>query len=175
MFDAGNSPFNCGGAYALTAALTGGERLTVCSVLGRMLRSVPFDTFLAILLLGAARPAPAAAGLHRGGDVRSGQRLSGDADDRIAAGAADSAGEPVRRSAGGSAALRIRLAASAVCWMLPLPAGIRQVLALSLLAPVPSVSLAYCERCGCDSGAVGAIHSLCIPISLAFTLLVCLM
>ncbi|CAN4009422.1 Spore coat protein JC, partial [Dysosmobacter welbionis] len=31
MFDAGNSPFNCGGAYALTAALTGGERLTVCS------------------------------------------------------------------------------------------------------------------------------------------------
>ena len=52
MFDAGNSPFNCGGAYALTAALTGGERLTVCSVLGRMLRSVPFDTFLAILLLG---------------------------------------------------------------------------------------------------------------------------
>ena len=67
------------------------------------------------------------------------------------------------------------LAASAVCWMLPLPAGIRQVLALSLLAPVPSVSLAYCERCGCDSGAVGAIHSLCIPISLAFTLLVCLM
>ena len=45
MFDAGNSPFNCGGAYALTAALTGGERLTVRSVLGRMLRSVPFDTF----------------------------------------------------------------------------------------------------------------------------------
>lgn len=52
MFDAGNSPFNCGGAYALTAALTGGERLTVRSVLGRMLRSVPFDTFLVILLLG---------------------------------------------------------------------------------------------------------------------------
>ena len=49
------------------------------------------------------------------------------------------------------------------------------MLALSLLAPVPSVSLAYCERCGCDSGAVGAIHSLCIPVSLAFTLLVCLM
>ena len=66
-------------------------------------------------------------------------------------------------------------AGGAVLLMLPLPAGIRQVLALSLLAPVPSVSLAYCERCGCDSGAVGAIHSLCIPISLAFTLLVCLM
>ena len=61
MFDAGNSPFNCGGAYALTAALTGGERLTLRSVLGRMLRSVPFDTFLVILLLGrgcSVRPTP---------------------------------------------------------------------------------------------------------------------
>lgn len=175
MFDAGNSPFNCGGAYALTAALTGGERLTVRSVLGRMLRSVPFDTFLVILLLGLLGLRLAADGLHRGGDVRSGQRLSGDADDRIAAGAADSAGEPVRRSAGGSAALRIR------------PGGLRRLLdaAAACRDPagagaepsgaVPSVSLAYCERCGCDSGAVGAIHSLCIPISLAFTLLVCLM
>ena len=34
MFDAGNSPFNCGGAYALTAALTGGARRPHPSVLG---------------------------------------------------------------------------------------------------------------------------------------------
>ena len=67
------------------------------------------------------------------------------------------------------------LAASAVCWILPPPAGIRQVLALSLLAPVPSVSLAYCERCGCDSRRRGGDPLLCIPISLAFTPLVCLM
>lgn len=141
MFDAGNSPFNCGGAYALTAALTGGERLTVCSVLGRMLRSVPFDTFLAILLLGAARPAPAAAGLHRGGDVRSGQRLSGDADDRIAAGAADSAGEPVRRSAGGSAALRIR------------PGGLRRLLDAAAACRDPAGA-------GAEPSGAGA---LCLP------------
>lgn len=141
MFDAGNSPFNCGGAYALTAALTGGERLTVRSVLGRMLRSVPFDTFLVILLLGAARPAPAAAGLYRGGDVRSGQRLSGDADDRIAAGAADSAGEPVRRSAGGSAALRIR------------PGGLRRLLDAAAACRDPAGA-------GAEPSGAGA---LCLP------------
>ncbi|MFR3662791.1 AEC family transporter [Flintibacter sp.] len=44
MFDAGNSPFNCGGAYALTAALTGGERLTLRSVLG-VLRPRPLTPF----------------------------------------------------------------------------------------------------------------------------------
>mgnify|MGYP006923759978 CR=1 FL=1 len=59
--------------------------------------------------------------------------------------------------------------------MLPLPAGIRQVLALSFWRRCLCLPGLACERCGCDSGAVGAIHSLCIPISLAFTLLVCLM
>ena len=67
--------------------------------------------------------------------------------------------------------IQFGLAGAAVCWLLPLPAEVRQVLVLSLLAPVPSVALAYCDRAGCDPGAVGAIHSLCIPISLVFTLL----
>ena len=175
MFDAGNSPFNCGGAYALTAALTGGERLTVCSVLGRMLRSVPFDTFLAILLLGLL-------GLRLPQTVYTVAGMFGQANAFLAMLMIGLLLEPRIPQESRSDVLRVvllrygfGLAASAVCWMLPLPAGIRQVLALSLLAPVPSVSLAYCERCGCDSGAVGAIHSLCIPISLAFTLLVCLM
>ena len=103
MFDAGNSPFNCGGAYALTAALTGGERLPVRSVLGTMLRSVPFD--------------------------------------RIAAGAADSAGEPVRRSAGGSAALRIR------------PGGLRRLLDAAAACRDPAGA-------GAEPSGAGA---LCLP------------
>ena len=167
MFDAGNSPFNCGGAYALTAALTGGERLTV--------RSVPFDTFLVILLLGLL-------GLRLPQPVYTVAGMFGQANAFLAMLMIGLLLEPRIPQESRSDVLRVvllrygfGLAASAVCWMLPLPAGIRQVLALSLLAPVPSVSLAYCERCGCDSGAVGAIHSLCIPISLAFTLLVCLM
>ena len=159
MFDAGNSPFNCGGAYALTAALTGG----------------PFDTFLAILLLGLL-------GLRLPQTVYTVAGMFGQANAFLAMLMIGLLLEPRIPQESRSDVLRVvllrygfGLAASAVCWMLPLPAGIRQVLALSLLAPVPSVSLAYCERCGCDSGAVGAIHSLCIPISLAFTLLVCLM
>jgi len=175
MFDAGNSPFNCGGAYALTAALTGGGRLTGRSVLGRMLRSVPFDTFLAILLLGLL-------GLRLPQPVYTVAGMFGQANAFLAMLMIGLLLEPRIPQESRSDVLRVvllrygfGLAASAVCWMLPLPAGVRQVLVLSLLAPVPSVSLAYCERCGCDSGAVGAIHSLCIPISLAFTLLVCLM
>lgn len=141
MFDAGNSPFNCGGAYALTAALTGGERLTVRSVLGRMLPLRALRHLFGHSAPGAARPAPAAAGLHRGGDVRPGQRLSGDADDRIAAGAADSAGEPVRRSAGGSAALRIR------------PGGLRRLLDAAAACRDPAGA-------GAEPSGAGA---LCLP------------
>lgn len=141
MFDAGNSPFNCGGAYALTAALTGRGAPDGPLRSGQMLRSVPFDTFLAILLLGLLGLRLAADGLHRGGDVRPGQRLSGDADDRIAAGAADSAGEPVRRSAGGSAALRIR------------PGGLRRLLDAAAACRDPAGA-------GAEPSGAGA---LCLP------------
>ena len=175
MFDAGNSPFNCGGAYALTSALTGGERLTLRSVLRRIIRSVPFDTLLIILLLGLFR-------LHLPQPIYTVAGMFGQANAFLAMLMIGLLLEPQIPQNSRADVIRVvllrygfGLAASAVCWMLPLSAEIRQVLVLSLLAPVPSVSLAFCERCGCDSGSVGAIHSLCIPISLVFTLLLLLL
>ena len=171
MFDAGNSPFNCGGAYALTSALTGGERLTIRSVLGKMIRSVPFDTFLVILGLGLLN-------LHLPQPVYTVAGMFGQANAFLAMLMIGLLLEPKIPTESRSDVLRVvalrygfGLAGAAVCWLLPLPAEVRQVLVLSLLAPVPSVALAYCDRAGCDPGAVGAIHSLCIPISLVFTLL----
>ena len=63
------------------------------------------------------------------------------ADDRIAAGAADSAGEPVRRSAGGSAALRIR------------PGGLRRLLDAAAACRDPAGA-------GAEPSGAGA---LCLP------------
>lgn len=54
--------------------------------------------------------------------------------------------------------------------VLPVGETARQVAALSLLVPVPSVTLAYCEKSGCKPSVVGMIHSLCIPISLICSL-----
>ena len=141
MFDAGNSPFNCGGAYALTAALTGGERLTVRSVLGRMLRSVPFDTFLVILLLGLLglrlpQPVYTVAGMFGQANAFLAMLMIG-----LLLEPADSAGEPVRRSAGGSAALRIR------------PGGLRRLLDAAAACRDPAGA-------GAEPSGAGA---LCLP------------
>ena len=171
MFDAGNSPFNCGGAYAITAAITGGDRLTVRSVVGKMLRSVPFDTFLVILAL-------ALLDLHLPQPVYTIAGMFGQANAFLAMLMIGLLLEPKIPTESRGDVLRVvglrygfGLIGAACCWLLPLPAEVRQVIVLSLLAPVPSVSLAYCDRAGCDPSAVGAIHSLCIPISLVFTLL----
>lgn len=173
MFDAGNSPFNCGGAYAVVSALTGGERLSARSVLGKMFRSVPFDTLLVVLVLGLLDlRLPAAvytvAGMFGQANAFLAMLMIGlMLEPRIPAGRRQDVVRVVALRYG------FGLVGAAVCWwLLPLDPATRQVLVLSLLAPVPSVSLAYCERCGCDDGAVGAIHSLCIPISLVLTLLV---
>lgn len=141
MFDAGNSPFNCGGAYALTAALTGGERLTVRSVLGRMLRSVPFDTFLAILLLGLL-------GLRLPQTVYTVAGMFGQANAFLAMLMIGLLLEPripqesrLRRSAGGSAALRIR------------PGGLRRLLDAAAACRDPAGA-------GAEPSGAGA---LCLP------------
>ena len=172
MFDAGNSPFNCGGAYAVVSALTGGERLSARSVLGKMFRSVPFDTLLVVLVLGLLDlRLPAAvytvAGMFGQANAFLAMLMIGlMLEPRIPAGRRQDVVRVVALRYG------FGLVGAAVCWwLLPLDPATRQVLVLSLLAPVPSVALAYCDRAGCDPGAVGAIHSLCIPISLVFTLL----
>lgn len=61
MFDAGNNPVNSGGAYAVTTAVLNGERIRLGPIVKRMLHSVPFDTFLVLIVTGVVGlrfPAP---------------------------------------------------------------------------------------------------------------------
>ena len=173
MFDAGNSPFNCGGAYALTAALTGGERLTVCSVLGRMLRSVPFDTFLAILLLGLL-------GLRLPQPVYTVAGMFGQANAFLAMLMIGLLLEPRIPQESRSDVLRVvllrygfGLAASAVCWMLPLPAGFgvaaMAVLGLGFAPVYPSMIHETPYRFGAErSQAVIGLQMACAYVGTTF-------
>lgn len=91
-----------------------------------MLRSVPFDTFLAILLLGLL-------GLRLPQPVYTVAGMFGQANAFLAMLMIGLLLEPRIPQESRSDVLRVvllrygfGLAASAVCWMLPLPAGIRQ-------------------------------------------------
>ena len=61
------------------------------------------------------------------------------------------------------------LATCALVWLLPLPLLIRQVAVLAMLAPIPSVSMVFCEKCGCKPSLYGVVNSLSLAISLCLT------
>ena len=167
MFDAGNCPMNSGGAYAITASVLDGKRVRASFVLKKMLSSVPFMTFLVMLCVSLLNlPLPqelyTVAGMFGQANAFLAMLMIGMMFE-LKADRADSA-DALR-----IVALRYGFgaAAAAACYfLLPMPLAARQVAVLSLLAPVPSVTLAYCEKCGCKPAAVGLVHSLCIPISL---------
>ena len=54
-------------------------------------------------------------------------------------------------------------------WLLPLPLLFRQVAVLAMLAPIPSVTMVYCEKCGCAPSLYGVANSLSLAISLCLT------
>lgn len=167
MFDAGNCPMNSGGAYAVAASMLDGSRVRPSFVLKKMAASVPFMTFLVMLCVSLLRiPLP--------GEVYTVAGMFGQANAFLAMLMIGVMFEPRMERADSADVLRIvavrygfGAAAAAVCYfLLPLPLVARQVAVLSLLAPVPSVTLAYCEKCGCKGAVVSAVHSLCIPVSL---------
>ena len=167
MFDAGNCPMNSGGAYAVTLSLLEGKRLRPSFVLKKMAASVPFMTFLVMLCVSLLRiPLP--------GEVYTVAGMFGQANAFLAMLMIGVMFEPKMDRADSADVLRIvavrygfgAAAAAASYYLLPLSLAARQVAVLSLLAPIPSVTLAYCEKCGCKGAVVSAVHSLCIPISL---------
>lgn len=167
MFDAGNCPMNSGGAYAVTSSLLDGRRVRVSFVLKKMGTSVPFMTFLVMLCVSLLKiPLP-----H---EIYAVAGMFGQANAFLAMLMIGIMFELKIDPADNADALRIiavrygfGAAAAVMCYFwLPLPLVARQVAVLSLLAPVPSVTLAYCEKCGCKPAVVSIVHSLCIPISL---------
>lgn len=172
MFDIGNNPMNSGGAYAFTSTLIGGGRIRVKAVLNKMLHSVPFDTYLVLMIMGFC-------GLQFPDTVYTVAGMLGQANVFLAMlmiGIMFELNIQKRDISDAAKIIAMRYgfgiaAAILVYFLLPVPIIVRQVIALCLLAPVPSVTLAYCDKCGCKPAVVGVVHSLCIPISLLCTLI----
>lgn len=169
MFDAGNCPFNTGLSYALVSARGQGGWDRLRFVAARLSRSVPFMTYLALTLLSLLRVRLPEAVYQIASTVSGANtvlamlmigilfevRVEGDKRRQI-----------VRILA---ARYGCNFLLAVLVWFLPLPLLVRQVSALALLAPIPSVSMVYCERCGCDPSIYGVVNSLSIVISLCLT------
>ena len=170
MFDAGNCPINYGISYALVMGRNSGSaKNSLNMVVDKLLHSVPFMTYLLLMIkcaLGLEFPEPVYTVASMVGSANSflAMLMIGilfqvrvEKDDL----------RQVLQILG----LRygINLLLIALLWQTPLSLMVRQVLALALVAPVPSVALVFCERCGCKPTVYGMISSMSIAISLILT------
>ncbi|MCX4370867.1 MAG: AEC family transporter [Dysosmobacter sp.] len=169
MFDAGNCPFNSGLFYALMSARASGERARPGFVLGRLARSVPFMTYLLLMLLSVLNIripefVYQTAATVGGANTFLAMLMIGILFDIQAE-------QEDRKQLTEILLLRYAgsLAMCALVWLLPLPLLIRQVAVLAMLAPIPSVSMVFCEKCGCKPSLYGVVNSLSLAISLCLT------
>lgn len=169
MFDAGNCPVNSGVAYAIVSARSSGQRVRLGFVLDKLVHSVPFMTYLTLMvlsILGITLPEPVyqVASTVGGANTFLAMVMIGmlfevrvEREDRRLI----------------LEILTVRygcsLAMAALVWVLPLPLLIRQVSVLAMMAPIPSVTMVYCEKCGCKPSLYGVLNSLSIAVSLLLT------
>lgn len=176
MFDAGNCPVNCGISYALVMGRDGGSvKDSLKMVVDKLLHSVPFMTYLLLMVkcaVGLEFPEPVYAVASMVGSANSFLamlmigilfQLKVEKEDL----------RQVLRILG--VRYGVNLLVVALLWQMPLSRMVRQVLALALVAPVPSVALVFCERCGCKPTVYGMVSSLSIAISLALTFILMLL
>ena len=169
MFDAGNCPVNSGVAYAIVSARSSGQRVRLGFVLDKLVHSVPFMTYLTLMvlsILGITLPEPVyqVASTVGGANTFLAMLMIGMLFEvRVE--------KEDRRLILEILAVRYgcSLAMAALVWVLPLPLLIRQVSVLAMMAPIPSVTMVYCEKCGCKPSLYGVLNSLSIAVSLLLT------
>ena len=169
MFDAGNCPVNSGVAYAIVSARSSGQRVRLGFVLDKLVHSVPFMTYLTLMvlsILGITLPEPVyqVASTVGGANTFLAMVMIGMLFEvRVE--------REDRRLILEILAVRYgcSLAMAALVWVLPLPLLIRQVSVLTMMAPIPSVTMVYCEKCGCKPSLYGVLNSLSIAVSLMLT------
>ena len=169
MFDAGNCPVNSGVAYAIVSARSSGQRVRLGFVLDKLVHSVPFMTYLTLMvlsILGITLPEPVyqVASTVGGANTFLAMVMIGMLLEVRVEGEA-------RRLILEILAVRsgCSLAMAALVWVLPLPLLLRQVSVLAMMAPIPSVTMVYCEKCGCKPSLYGVLNSLSIAVSLLLT------
>ena len=169
MFDAGNCPVNSGVAYAIVSARSSGQRVRLGFVLDKLVHYVPFMTYLTLMvlsILGITLPEPVyqVASTVGGANTFLAMVMIGMLFEvRVE--------REDRRLILEILAVRYgcSLAMAALVWVLPLPLLIRQVSVLAMMAPIPSVTMVYCEKCGCKPSLYGVLNSLSIAVSLLLT------
>ena len=169
MFDAGNCPVNSGVAYAIVSARSSGQRVRLGFVLDKLVHSVPFMTYLTLMVLSTLRitlpePLYQVASTVGGANTFLAMVMIGMLFEvRVE--------REDRRLILEILAVRYgcSLAMAALVWVLPLPLLIRQVSVLAMMAPIPSVTMVYCEKCGCKPSLYGVLNSLSIAVSLLLT------
>lgn len=170
MFDAGNCPVNCGISYALVMGRNSGSvKDSLKMVVDKLLHSVPFMTYLLLMIkcaIGFEFPEPVYTVASMIGSANSFLAML-----MIGILFQIRVEKEDFRQVVQILGVRygVNLLLVLLLWHLPLSLMVRQVLALALLAPVPSVALVFCERCGCKSSVYGMVSSLSIAISLVLT------
>ena len=168
MYDIGNSIMAAGGTYALAAGYTDKARgMRWEAFFRRLFSSVPFDTYLIMLLLSLLHVHFPAAVYEVAGMIGAptiiltmimlGITFDVDID---------------RHDLGNILEiLAIRLIGAFViatfAWFfLPLTQLEKMVLYLILFAPITSLTPNFCGKCGCKPSVYGALSSITVPISL---------
>lgn len=167
LFDIGNSIMCNGGAYALTAGMLNGEKMRFSKILRRLVSSVPFDTYMLMLVLtlcGVQVPQGVAQFIQpiAGANPFVAMLMVGLMFDV-------SGDKTMLRNVGGVLLLKYCLATAGalLCYfVLPLPLEVRQTLCICVFAPASVSCTAFSEKAGGSSAEAGCINSLSIVISI---------
>lgn len=176
MFDAGNGSVSSAGNYAVTSTLlrTNPDKpVSVKTVVGKLLQSVPFLAFLVMTALNLANlklPATVLAIVDPMANANAFLSM-------LMIGAAfklDAKGGYIK-SASKIIALRFCLSAvfAVICvFLTPFDAHIKKILVMLCFSPIASLAIPYTEQCGGDEALAGFTNSLSVIVSLVIIILI---
>lgn len=168
MFDIGNCITCTGATYACASSrIQGSTGLNGRDFLKRLFSSVPFDTYVIMLAVSLL-------GIHLPSQVYTVSSMIGSANTFLVMFMLgliiefQIAKEDIREIA---AVILIRYGLTAVIaavvWiLLPVEALVKQVLVITLFAPISSIIPAFCAKCGCKASVYGTLNSVCMPLSI---------
>ena len=174
LFDVGNAIIMTGGAYAMTSTLlkTGGdEREGALEILMKFLRSVPFDTYMAMLALCAAGIALPRAAFELTQPIAQANSFLAMLIIGMAVEVASNA--TMLKETAREIVIRYALAtvfALAIYFFAPLDLLTRQVMVVICFSPISSLAPVYTERCHSDTAMAGFTNSVSIAVSLVIML-----
>lgn len=177
MFDVGNAMMCLGGTYALASNVASSQdTLSIKSVAKKLLSSIPFDVYIVIFLLSLFHVTLPTSVLS------------------IATYIGNANGFLVMLMIGLLLEIKMdrhdthdvikilllrfgwSLGLATTCYfLLPLPVLARQILALSLVAPVSTMATVFSKRCGYEKDMPAVVNSISIILSIIFSIILLLL